>query len=180
MFDRMQYIFDKPVTIKFLRSSESAIKDFNGVRLGRIVSEWTALGGSSRFEDNHGVAVGSIGPGLGVYGPMNDLRMKIKAPSLSYRGFNRNKEGYSLDTYPPFKLEDLSGNVLASTDTFSTIRSMSQIDSIRSKQGGFNVLAPDRSVAATVRGAVSSNGIQIDIFSKIEQLGLLSLIWCLL
>jgi hypothetical protein len=184
MFDKMQYIIELPTTVNFRKIWKSQIRDSDGNALGCVIRDNPMLKQSTKppwiwFEDKEGMRQGEMRKqkghrlsGMEIYGPMNDLRGKIRYP-LDVRLGEHHRGIYNL--------EDLTGRQIAASDEFSygdkfTIAPFSnQFESLMTK--GLNIRAPDGNMVAIIQGAKSYQGCQIDIYpSHVNQLLVLSLV----
>lgn len=181
MFDRMQYVFDSPVTIHIKRMWRFQIIDSDGKELGSFTRKELMFPTSTKeargwFEDKVGARLGEMRTekghrmsGLEVYDSMNQLRGRIGYSSWMVRWAG---------SFGPCTLDDSTGHQIAMTDSFSeglVLGIGNKFDSFR--RNGLNVRATDGSIVASISKSIYPNSCQIDLFSPdIDRLLILSLI----
>jgi len=172
MFDRMQYLVDPPITIKFRISWALQIRDSDGNLLGSFIRKEPVVFNLSTkeargwFEDQNATRLGELRvkrrhaawlTELEVYDTLGELRGKIRCPPGIDGVLNRNQ--------PPFELYDARGQQIAASDPLSYPKGLkhSRFETIR--KIGLNIKSLNGSSIATIRGSPSTNGCLIDLYT---------------
>ena len=177
MLKRMQYFLGRPIKIN-PNLSVIAVRDVTGEVLGSVIrdeKEGTTINDLRyRFEDGEGNRLGEIRAArperpntLEVFGPSQELRARITGVPSSSPG-----------SYPvkvcAMTLQDVSGRTIVISEAFEHGREGSY-EHVRMK--GLKLKAQDGSVVVTLKKAMSSDVMQVELSSTcVDRLAVLALI----